>query len=109
MAMATPTTRSIFTRSFRERSRISAFGARRFPTANHAKREAIENSEYDAIVAKAQILKGARSARGKHLGFYANFPTSEAEQIELKVGISFTSVEAARANFEAEVVQEWVR
>jgi predicted alpha-1,2-mannosidase len=86
---------------------LEDFGAwsAEIPDGQSRKREAIESSEYDAIVAKAQILKGARNAKGKHLGFYANFPTTEDEQIELRVGISFTSVEAARANFDAEVAK----
>ena len=40
---------------------------------------------------------------GKHIGFYANFDTKEGEEILLKSGISFTSVENAEANLLAEM------
>jgi len=73
------------------------------PEGQSRKREAIESAEYDALIAKAEILEGAREAQGKHLGFYANFPTKADEQILLKAGISFTSVEAARENLAKDI------
>lgn len=73
------------------------------PEGQSRKREAIESAEYDALVAKAEILEGARKAKGKHLGFYANFDTTEDEAVLMKAGISFTSVEAALANVAADI------
>ncbi len=62
------------------------------------KRKDIESHRYRDQVAKAEILDNCREQEGKHLGFYSEFPTGEAEQVLLKVGISFVSIEGARAN-----------
>lgn len=51
----------------------------------------------------ARVLPGCRQREGKHLGFYAEFPTQAGEQILVKAGISFVSIEGARANLKAEI------
>lgn len=70
-------------------------------TANHKDpndRVIVESQEFRDAVAHAEILDGCRELEGKHLGFFEEFPTMEGEQVLLKVGISFVSVEGARAN-----------
>ena len=42
--------------------------------------------------AQAAVVPGRRDMEGRHLGFYANFPSQESEQVLLKAGISFVSV-----------------
>lgn len=73
------------------------------PADQSRKREAIESAAYDALVAEAEILPGAREVEGDHLGFFCEFATAADEQVLLKVGISLTSVEGARLNLESEI------
>ena len=44
-----------------------------------------------------------KSAQGKHLGFYTEFPTEEDEQVLLKCGISFVSMEGAAKNLQSDI------
>jgi len=76
------------------------------PAGASRKREAIESAAYDTMVAKAEILKNPREAEGDHLGFFVEFPTQAGEQVLLKAGISFTSIEGARGNLAAEMA-DW--
>lgn len=48
------------------------------------------------------IQQDSRSANGKGAGLFLNYSTVQDEQIELKVGLSYTSVANAKANFKAE-------
>ena len=41
--------------------------------------------------------------QGRHIGFFAEFPTSDKEAVSFKAGISFTGLEGARKNFSAEL------
>ena len=49
----------------------------------------------------AKILPECREKDGKHLGFYTEFATTDNEQVLMKAGISFTSVEGAPATSKA--------
>ncbi|WP_238387707.1 GH92 family glycosyl hydrolase [Pararcticibacter amylolyticus] len=71
------------------------------PDSWSRKREDVESMAYQDLVAKAKISTGISSS-GKHLGFFANFNTEEGEQILLKTGISYISIEGARNNLAAE-------
>ena len=73
------------------------------PKGQSRKREAVESASYDTIIAKAAILKQATEVEGDHLGFFTEFPTTADEQVLVKAGISFTSVEGARLNLAAEM------
>ena len=42
-------------------------------------------------------------AEGKHLGFYTEFATQAGEQVLMKCGISFVSIDGARNNLEQEL------
>ncbi|MDE1192996.1 MAG: GH92 family glycosyl hydrolase [Arachidicoccus sp.] len=67
------------------------------------KREDIESDRYQDIIAKADVLKGAKEKEGKHLGFYAEFSTNENEKVLMKAGISFVSMDNAKENLQAEI------
>lgn len=73
------------------------------PTDWKRKREDIENPRYRKVVAAAKVLENCREMEGDHLGFYTEFPTKEGEQVLLKCGVSFTSVEGARANLKHDI------
>lgn len=73
------------------------------PDGQSRKRQAIENADYDRLIAKAEIIEKPQEIEGKHLGFFTEFPTTQGETVTLKVGISFTSIEGARKNYEAEI------
>ena len=51
----------------------------------------------------AEIIPSCREMDGRHLGFYAEFPTHPDEAVSLKVGISFVSIDGARNNLKAEI------
>ena len=67
------------------------------------KREDVTSAKYQQRIAEAKILQGENELIGKHLGFYAEFPTSDKEQVVLKSGISFVSLNGARKNLNAEI------
>lgn len=62
----------------------------------------VAGAEYQRRIAEARIIRQAESLQGKHIGFFAEFPTKAGEQVELKVGISFVDLDGARRNFESE-------
>jgi predicted alpha-1,2-mannosidase len=70
------------------------------------KREDVESAKYQQRIAAAILTKGVTKKQGKHLGFYTEFATKANEQVLLKTGISFVSVEGAQANLEAEI-SDW--
>ena len=70
------------------------------------KREDVESRRYQDCVASARVIRGVREQQGKHLGFFTEFDTRPGEVVLLKTGISFVSVEGARANLSAEIA-DW--
>ena len=66
-------------------------------------REDIESPRYREAVAHAAVLPGCRHQEGSHLGFFAEFPTHKGDQILLKAGISFVSIEGARQNLRQDI------
>ena len=66
-------------------------------------RESVTGPEYQAQIAKAKIIPNVSEKQGKHLGFYAEFPTEQDEQVVLKAGISFVSVANAKENLATEI------
>ncbi len=51
-----------------------------------------------------KILKAdSTEDAGVYIGAFVNYETSENETIEVKVGISYTSIEQARLNLETEI------
>lgn len=67
------------------------------------KREDIESERYQKRIAAAEVLKGVKEITGKHLGFFTEFSTQDGEQVLLKSGISFVSMEGAEKNLKAEI------
>ncbi len=63
----------------------------------------IAKPEFAEACREAEILPGCREKEGQHLGFYAEFPTEDKEAILVKAGLSFVSLEGARANLAAEI------
>lgn len=67
------------------------------------KRESVESERYQEKVATAAVLDSAREAEGKHLGFFTEFSTQPNDQVLMKTGISFVSMEGAEKNLGAEI------
>lgn len=49
------------------------------------------------------LNENSKEASGKYIGAFVNYETSENETIEVKVGISYTSIEQARLNLDTEI------
>ena len=73
------------------------------PNGRSRKLEDIQSEEYRDYARNAKLTPGAMRHEGKHIGFYADFDTRAGEQILMKAGISFTSLENAEANLKAEM------
>ncbi len=73
------------------------------PEGWNRRREEIESQRYQDVVAAAKVFPGCLEMEGKHLGFYTEFPTKNGEQVLLKSGISFVSIEGARANLKHDI------
>lgn len=67
------------------------------------KRESVVSDGYQSRVAQSHIIKGEKALEGKHIGFFAEFPTDDKEEVTLKAGISFSDMEGAEKNFKAEL------
>lgn len=67
------------------------------------KRQTIESDRFRELVASATIEKNCKEKQGEHLGFYTEFETGEGEQVLIKAGISFVSMEGARNNLISEI------
>jgi predicted alpha-1,2-mannosidase len=76
------------------------------PDTASRKREAVESAYYQQWIAHAQVFKNVKEKEGKHLGFYTEFATKGNEQVLMKSGISFVSIDGAKKNLEAEI-QDW--
>ncbi len=76
------------------------------PDTASRKREAIESNYYQQWIANATVSKNVKEKEGKHLGFYTEFVTKANEQVLMKAGISFVSIDGARKNLEAEI-KDW--
>ncbi len=72
----------------------------------HAKTKTISDPAFIEACRKAAVLPGCREKEGQHLGFYSEFATKEGEVVQVKAGISFASIEGARANLKAEIA-DW--
>jgi len=70
------------------------------------KREDVTSSAYQERIAKAVVFQNVQEMEGKHLGFFTEFETRDREQVLLKAGISFVSIEGAKKNLEAEI-NDW--
>lgn len=62
------------------------------------KRADVTSDRYRELVSRATVETGCNEKQGKHLGFYSEFKTRKNEQVYLKAGISFVSMEGAQNN-----------
>ncbi|MFT7037059.1 MAG: putative alpha-1,2-mannosidase [Cyclobacteriaceae bacterium] len=67
------------------------------------RREEVCSAPYQELVSNATIHSGLKEMQGEHLGFFTNFKTDIDEQVLLKSGISFVSVEGAKLNLETDI------
>jgi len=63
----------------------------------------IEKPAFAEACKNAQVIPSCKEMQGRHLGFYAEFPTQTDEKISLKAGISFVSIQGAASNLKAEI------
>lgn len=63
----------------------------------------LNDKKYIEAVKNASVERGCNEMKGRHIGFFTEFPTVEGEQVLMKVGISFVSIEGARRNLEADI------
>ncbi len=75
----------------------------KIPEGVPRKMESNGSAAYQKILAEAEVRPMERSARGKHLGFYTEFPTKKGEKVLLKSGISFVGMENARENLLSDI------
>ena len=54
---------------------------------------------------KSRVKDASSDAAGNQVGAFVNYVTTENEIIEIKVGISYTSIEQARLNLDTEITQ----
>lgn len=73
------------------------------PEGVSRKNDANDNPAYFNYIKDARIIPAIGKAQGKHLGFYTEFPTRKDEQVQLKCGISFVSMEGAQRNLEQDI------
>jgi len=69
-----------------------------FPPARGLVTDYFQTDAYYDLVANGQVLRGCEEQEGGHIGFFVEFPTHEGEQVLVKSGISYVSVEGARRN-----------
>lgn len=65
----------------------------------------VPTEAYQQAVAAAEITYGEPEAQGRHLGFFAEFATEANEEVLVKCGVSFVSIEGAKANLEHDMPQ----
>lgn len=70
------------------------------------KRDDVVSIPYLQRVAQTPVRKGLTEVQGKHVGFYTEFPATEGETVELKVGISFVDMAGAENNFRQEIADK---
>ncbi|MBT3380105.1 MAG: glycoside hydrolase family 92 protein [Lentisphaerae bacterium] len=73
------------------------------PTDWARKNPDVASDAYQSVVAAADVTYGVREAQGPHLGFFSEFATTAGEVVTVKCGISFVSIEGARANLEHDI------
>lgn len=88
-----------FSKPFREFGIWSA----PIPGNRARKLEDVTSERYQDIVARSDVHMQLPEKKDKHLGFFAIFQTEENEQVMLKAGISFVSLEGAKQNLEQEI------
>jgi len=88
---------------FNKPLRDCGFWTADIPDGESRKRDDVTSDRYQRRVAEARVVRGVKEMRGRHIGFFNEFPTMQGEQIELKVGLSFVDEDGARLNFRKEI------
>lgn len=70
------------------------------------KLQTLNDPRYRKAVEKARVEYGCQEKLGRHIGFFTEFPTKQGEQVLLKAGLSFVSLEGARQNL-AQDINHW--
>ncbi|KAA6311544.1 hypothetical protein EZS27_037348, partial [termite gut metagenome] len=83
-----------------------SFWSADIPEGWKRKREEVVSKAYLERVAQSAVISGKKELEGKHIGFFTEFPTSEKEEVNLSVGISFVDMEGAEKNFKAELADK---
>ncbi len=73
------------------------------PDGQIRKNKEVASKAYQEIIEGAKVFKMVKEMKGKHLGFYTEFSTLNEEQVLLKSGISFVSVDNAKENLEHDI------
>lgn len=73
------------------------------PDGMSRKNDSNDNPAYHELIRNASIEMMPRKKQGKHLGFFTEFSTKKNEQVLMKVGISFVSIEGAKKNLESDI------
>lgn len=76
------------------------------PEGVSRKNESNDDESYFQYIRNAAVHPQKKVMQGKHLGFYTQFPTRKDEQVLMKCGISFVSIDGARKNL-AHDIQGW--
>jgi predicted alpha-1,2-mannosidase len=74
-----------------------------FPVKAGLTTDYFESDGYYELVKQGKVLDGCREMEAAHLGFFAEFPTHAAEQVMVKAGISFVSMDGARKNLAQDI------
>lgn len=77
-----------------------------FPVQNGLTTDYFETEAYRQLVQQGKVLSGCRELEGNHIGFFAEFAPHSADEILVKAGISFVSMEGARSNLAHEIL-DW--
>jgi predicted alpha-1,2-mannosidase len=75
------------------------------PQGAARKMDDVTSLKYDSLVAASRVIKNIKEQQGKHLGFFTDFETAANEVVLMKTGISFVSMDGAKANLAAEIPQ----
>jgi predicted alpha-1,2-mannosidase len=74
-----------------------------FPVRQGLVTDYFQSDAYYELVRHGQVLDRCAEQEGSHLGFFVEFPTRVGEQVVVKSGISFVSVEGARTNLSHDI------
>ncbi|MBQ9583763.1 MAG: GH92 family glycosyl hydrolase [Bacteroidales bacterium] len=72
------------------------------PATMERRDKTVNSPAYMKLLSDAGIVRGEKMFDGTCIGFFSEFPTTEGEQVEMKVAFSFVDAEGARKNYEAE-------
>jgi predicted alpha-1,2-mannosidase len=92
-----------FYAKFSEKITDYGFWSADIPDTQKRKLEDVTSDAYQAIIANSKVIRNEKKLEGKHIGFFTEFPTKANEEVTMNVGISFTDLEGAEKNFNAEL------